>query len=713
MTSPSLARSNRAAAETSLAAVLLVLAIVFAVAAAPVTRVRGSEAPVTYSRQIAPILYKNCSNCHHTGGPGPFPLTSYAEAKRWGGLMEEVTQSRYMPPWLPEPGHEEFAGNRRLPDEEIALIKHWVQAGMPEGDPTEAPKPPVYTSAWQLGPPDLVLEFDSPIQIPASGSDLFLNIILPVPGTRTHWIRAMEIKPGSPRVVHHANLILDRTASLRRLHPLDWKQGIPGMDINVDAGESFDPDSHFLEWKPDSAALVEPPGMQWRLDPGNDLVLNMHLKPTGKVETVRARIGLYFATGPATEFPMLLQLEHDAALDIPAGDANFVVEDQLALPEDVDLLAVYPHAHYLGKRLEGWAALPGGKRLELIVIPSWDIDRQAIYRFARPVFLPRGSVVHMRYSYDNSAANPKNPNWPPIRVKAGNRSVDEMGHLWLQVLPRTTAGAKGDARAPLMRAWMENQLRKNPADDTALFNLASLDMSTGDLATAAALYRRASQLRPHDVRVTTALGAALFKAGEWQQARAQFQSAVAQDGNYTDARFDLGLVDLQHGEYVEADQQFRALLAENPEDAAARTGLGSSLLARDRVAEAQAEYEAAVRLDPTNFEATYTLATIEAGSTHPNEAVEYLKTAAALRPGDIDTHRGLAEIYAQLDRPAEALVEQKIVLSLDPSRPEDWDNLGALHARLGDRAAAREDFLHALKLDPGNATARVDLSHLQ
>ena len=158
---------------------------------------------------------------------------------------------------------------------------------MPEGAEAEAPKMPVYTSDWALGTPDLVLEMDSAMQVPAEGTDLFRNFVFPVPLTGTRWVRAMEIKPGTPQVVHHANLLIDRTGSLRRLHPADWRGGIPGMDVTVDAGEGFDPDSHFLEWKPDSRALVEPDGMSWRLDPGNDLVLNMHLKPTGKVETVR------------------------------------------------------------------------------------------------------------------------------------------------------------------------------------------------------------------------------------------------------------------------------------------------------------------------------------------------------------------------------------------------------------------------------------------
>ena len=150
------------------------------------------------------------------------------------------------------------------------------------------------------------------------------------------------------------------------------------MDLLVDSGDRFDPDSHFLFWKPDSTALVEPEGMPWRLDPGNDLVLNMHLKPTGKPETVQARIALYFTPKPATEQPMLLQLEADGKLDIPAGDANFVVEDHLKLPVAVEVLGIYPHAHYLGKRMEAWVTLPDGERRTLILIKDWDIDRQSV-----------------------------------------------------------------------------------------------------------------------------------------------------------------------------------------------------------------------------------------------------------------------------------------------------------------------------------------------
>ena len=198
--------------------------------------VHAASPPITWRQQIAPLVYKNCTSCHHGGGSGPFALMTYGDARRWGSQMKTVTSSRYMPPWLPEPGHGSFEGDRRLTDAEIAMIKTWVESGMPEGEGS-APKSPVYGSDWVLGTPDLILEMAAPMQIPAGGTDLFENFILPTSLKETKWVRAMEIKPGSPQVVHHANVILDRTASLRRAHPNDWQRGILGVQRGADPRE--------------------------------------------------------------------------------------------------------------------------------------------------------------------------------------------------------------------------------------------------------------------------------------------------------------------------------------------------------------------------------------------------------------------------------------------------------------------------------------------
>jgi hypothetical protein len=281
-----------------------------------------------------------------------------------------------MPPWLPQHGHGDFEDERKLSEQEIALIAKWVRTGMQEGDESASPPAPGYGETWRYGTPDLILTVEHPFALAASGTDVFRNFVLPYPLKQTHYIRAMEIRPGAPQIVHHANLLIDRTASFRRTHPAQWKEGVPGMEIEVDTGNEFDPDSNFLFWKPDTPVLVEPEGMPWRLDPGNDLILNMHLKPSGKPEMASAEVGLYFTDRAPSKHPMLLQLEHDSALDIPAGERNFVVEDLLRLPVDVEVLGIYPHAHYLGKRMEAWATLPDQQKKWLILIPDWDIDRQ-------------------------------------------------------------------------------------------------------------------------------------------------------------------------------------------------------------------------------------------------------------------------------------------------------------------------------------------------
>jgi len=725
--------------------VLLLLTLVFALSSS-VAQTQPA-ARVTWNRQIAPILYQNCASCHHPNGSGPFPLTTYQDAKRRADLLVTATQSHYMPPWLPEPAPSTvpLAGSRRLSASDIALIRAWVHAGMPQGD-GPAPPPPTYPADWQLGPPDLILEMSFAIKVPASGTDLFENAIFPVPIPSTRWVRAMEIKPGTPQVTHHANVILDRTASLRRAHPSDWQRGIPGMDLLVDSGDRFDPDSHFLFWKPDSTALVESPNMPWRLDPGNDLILNLHLKPTGKPETVRARIGLYFTPKPATAQPMLLQLENDAALDIPPGDPNFVIEDHLQLPVAVDLLGIYPHAHYLAKRMEAWITYPSGATHPLLLIKDWDIDRQSVYRLAQPLSLPKGSVLHMRYTYDNSAANPRNRHFPPIRVRAGNRSEDEMGHLWLQVLPKPDpAHPKTDPRFDLERAWMQNRLRKNPHDQLAQYNLASLAMEENDPYRAATLYREVLAQSPNDVRALTALGSALELSGDATAAETQFRTALAHDPDDISAAFDLAQLDLRRSAFPQAELLFRRVLTDHPDDTGARLGLARALLAQSNPSAARIELQNLLLRSPDDSEALSTLgqinlqqgnldqaqqllthalrihddpdaeralALVYADQGQLSQALEHLQSWKHLVPNDAEPHRALAQVYLQIARIPDALAEQTLVVQLNPRSASDWNDLGVIEIHAGNRTAARRDFERALTLEPNNQAALQNLHRL-
>jgi Flp pilus assembly protein TadD/mono/diheme cytochrome c family protein len=636
----------------------------------------------TWARNVAPILHTHCTTCHHPGGAGPFSLLTYADAKRWGAQVVKVTQSRYMPPWLPEPGHGDFADNRRLPDADLALVKKWFAAGMPEGDAKAAPAAPVYDATWQIGKPDLILKQSQPFTLAAGGTDVFRNFVFPYSLKEGHYIRAMEIRPGAPQVVHHANVLIDRTGSFRRQHPSDWQAGVPGMEILLDAGNTFDPDSHFLFWKPDTPALVEPEGMPWRLDPGNDLILNIHLKPSGKAETVDAEIGLYFTDKPPTKQPMLLQLDRDDALDIPAGDKDFTVEDELKLPVDVEALGVYPHAHYLGKDMEAWAVLPDGEKKWLVWIRDWDIDRQAVYRYREPMRLPKGTVLHIRYVYDNSAANPRNPHNPPTRVRAGNRSEDEMAHLWLQVLP-VVADPKGpDPRLQLEVAWMRNRLRHTPNDRISLYNLAAALAGEGKFDEAVPEFQQVLKLAPGDAETLTALGAALDGAGDWQGARATLEQAAnsptAEKQQVCDARFDLASLDLRHEEHAAAVTELRAELAACPDDADAH-----ELLARS--------YAQDGNLDGAEKE---------------------LREAARLKPDAPQIHSELAQVLGQAGKLEAAVAEQQTALKLAPDDADGWNNLGVLEARTGKTDAARGDFEHALRLQPDHAQARANLARL-
>lgn len=707
--------------------------------------VRASEAPATYNRQIAPILYKNCTTCHHPGGGAPFSLLTYEDARRRGPQLVQVTESRFMPPWLPEHGYGDFADERRLTSEEIALIRKWVSTGMPRGE--EAPPPaPHYDTSWTLGKPDLVLAVEHPATLPASGSDIFLNFVLPYPLDKTHYVRAMEIRPGAPQVVHHANVLIDRTASWRRQHPDTWRDGVPGMELIVDAGNTFDPDSHFLFWKPDTPALVEPNGMPWRLDPGNDLILNMHLKPSGKPETVAAQIGLYFTDASPSKQPMLLQLEHDTALDIPPGKSDFVITDELRLPVDVDVLGIYPHAHYLGRDLQGYAILPNGEKKWLIWIRGWDIDRQSVYRYSKPVFLPNGTTIHMRYTYDNSSGNVHNPNDPPIRVRAGNRSVDEMGHLWLQVLPVNIPPNSPDPRLLLETAWMQGRLRKSPSDTLALYNLAAALTGEGKYADAVQTYRKIIEIDPKNARAWNALGVARENSGDWQSAQRAFQKASATDPSLTDAAFNLARSQLDHSDPALAEQSFRAVTLQSPNDSSAHAGLAQALLKEGNQDGAQSEFESALRIDPENVDALEGLGQIALSRGEPAQAIALLEKApqhgpedpavhqelaiayaqtghyaeakqqleALLRlsPGDSQVHAMLSQVYAATGDLQQAIAEQQQALRLNASDADGWNNLGVLEVRAGNSILAREGFEHALRIAPDHAAAKANLARL-
>jgi len=556
------------------------------------------QSQVTFNRDIAPILYRACAQCHRPGEAGPFSLLTYADAKSHARQIAAVTKSLFMPPWLPEEGALKFADQLRLSDDEIARIQAWVEHGTPEGNPGDLPAKPKFVEGWQLGEPDVIVKATKPYALPASGSDNYWNFVFRAPVDRTRWLKAMEIRPGDKRLVHHANVLVDRQQNGRRLES-EPGAGFAGMELTIES-EVFDPDSHFLFWKPGSIPYVEPDGMALRLDKDTDLILNTHLQPSGKPETIQPTLGLYFTDKPATKHPILLQLENDRLLDIPPGEKHFLVTDEFTLPVDVNLLAIYPHAHYLGKDLQVIAKFPNGRSAMLVHIPDWNLNWQAVYRYAQPVQLPKGTTISMKFVYDNSGDNVRNPNDPPRRVVAGNRAVDEMAHLWLQVLPEDSAAPKRDPRAEILEAIARHNLQKNPEDFEAHYNLAALLMGRGEVAEAIAHFSEANRIRPNQSTVNNAFGAALLAAGRTEESVPHLTAALNARPDYFDARYNLGNALASLGDFRGALAQFQAAVRINPEDANAEANLGSAFAAIGDFKQAKLHYQRALQLNPNH-----------------------------------------------------------------------------------------------------------------
>jgi len=260
------------------------------------------------------------------------------------------------------------------------------------------------------------------------------------------------------------------------------------------------------------------------------------------------------------------------------------------------MLAIYPHEHYLGKDLLALATLPDGSTKTLIHIPQWDLNWQAVYRYAVPVSLPKGTTISMRYSYDNSSENPVNPNDPPHRVVAGNRSSDEMAHLWLQVLPHPSADSAFDPRMLLQEAMARHNLEKNPADFEAHYNFAAILQARGVSAEAIQQFQFAVRLRPQDATANNALGAALLAAGRIDDAIPHLTAALKVQPDNFDAHYNLANALASEDKFSEAIEHYRAAIRLHPDDANAEANLGSALAETGKLSEAKRHFERALRL---------------------------------------------------------------------------------------------------------------------
>ena len=529
----------------------------------------GGEAP-TFNRDIAPIIFQHCAPCHRPAGPAPFDLLSYEAVSVRAEQIAFVTETRYMPPWKPKRGYGSFVGERGLSAAQIAAIRQWVEHGKQEGSPADLPPLPQWESEWELGQPDLIASMTSAYTLRADGPDVFRNFAIPLPVDSTRYVKALEFKPDNARIVHHATMMIDRSGAARQR---DGRDGAPGFD-GMSFGEAEDADGHFLGWTQGKTPYPGSDSLAWRLNPGTDLLLQLHMLPTGKEESIEARVGLFFANAPPKRRPAMLRLGRKD-LDIPAGARDHWIRDTYRLPVDVEVLTIYPHAHYLGREIQAYAELPGGEREWLIWIEDWDFSWQDDYRFAAPVFLPAGSTLVMEYAYDNSAQNPRQPHDPPVRVRYGLHSTDEMGDLTLQILPRRPEDLER-LRRDFYRKWLGQEidgykklLEAEPQDWDTHHTLAMFYMRSGQRPLALEHFELALEYNLDYLEAHVNFGIALAQGREWERAVVHFERALQSNPDFAEAHFNLGLVLEMLGRSAEAKPHFDAVIRQRPDMAAA------------------------------------------------------------------------------------------------------------------------------------------------
>jgi len=393
--------------SSPIAALLLALAAAAAADEAP---------PPTYYGDVLAIFQERCQVCHREGEIGPFPLDSYREAAGWSAMIGEVVEDRRMPPWHADRSVGEFENERGLADEERAAILAWVDAGAPPGDPDDAPPPVEWPEhGWRIGEPDAVLSMPRELEVPASGVVDYQYVDVPTDFGEDKWVKAIQIRPGARDVVHHVLVFtIYPDGSHRRVHG-----GLRG---------------YFGAYLPGEDIRPFPAGSAKLLPRGTTLRFQLHYTPNGEAAVDRTEIGLVFADEDD-------EIERRAAtvslfstrFRIPAGAEEHTVRARHRFRQDVLLVALTPHMHLRGDSFRYLLMYPDGAHREVLRVPQYDFNWQTSYRLSEPLFVPRGSTMLGVATFDNSAANPANPD-PTVAVRFGEQTWDEMMIGYMDIL---------------------------------------------------------------------------------------------------------------------------------------------------------------------------------------------------------------------------------------------------------------------------------------
>ncbi len=426
---------------------------------------------VTFNKDIAPIFFKSCAECHRPGEAAPFSALSYKDVRPWAKSIREKVVSKQMPPWHADPHVGQFKNNRSLTPAEIDLITAWVDGGAVEGNAKELPPAPKFADGWRIGKPDVVLQMQEDYTLAASGPDEYQYFAIATNFTEDKYVQMAEARPGNRRIVHHIlafavppggkDMSKLSRAELRKMFDEDGPNSIFYSDgdlrrVKMDAkvnddgcngkfGED-DAGDVIAGYAPGMPTEVFAPGVAKKVPAGAVLILQIHYsKVTGTEQKDRSVVGLIFAKEPPQKLMIKRGIEN-IFFKIPAGAERHQVTACWKPKEDINLYGLMPHMHYRGAAMEYKATYPDGKSEVLLNVPNYDFGWQTNYKLVQPKLIPKGTKIQVTAYYDNSPKNKFNPD-PSKVVRWGDPTYDEMLIGYIDYIPERKAVAGMDAKS--------------------------------------------------------------------------------------------------------------------------------------------------------------------------------------------------------------------------------------------------------------------------
>jgi hypothetical protein len=373
----------------------------------------------TFSKDVAPIVQQHCQTCHRPGEVGPFSLLTYKDARPWAAAMKETVQLHKMPPWFADPHYGKFSNDRTMSQKDIDTIVAWANAGAPEGNPKDLPKPIQFVDGWSIGKPDLAVTMPAKYEVPATGTIEYQYILVPLNLTEDKWVQMAEVRPGNRALVHHV-IAFVRPPDSKWMR--DAQPGIPYVPKEGGDGRN---DSEFLVgYAPGMPPDVLPAGRAKLIRAGSDIVLQMHYTANGKAGTDQTTVGLVYAKEPVKEKVYTIAAT-TSKFAIPPGDPNYEVDSAFEFGADTHVTMMMPHMHLRGKDFLFRAVYPTGEKQVLLNVPNYSFNWQLTYQPEKDIVMPKGSRLECVAHYDNSPNNPNNPD-PTKTVRYGDQSWEEM-----------------------------------------------------------------------------------------------------------------------------------------------------------------------------------------------------------------------------------------------------------------------------------------------